>query len=935
MKARGLFFFATAAVWLGCKMDTMPPAAGDDPGGSPPRECIDQDGDGFGQNCARGPDCDDTRASVTSECFVCMRDAPGCACAEDGSRKSCGKVSARVGMQTVCVSGEMICAGGRWGECIPDGKAVVTITTARHPLGIGKATPCTGNPCDPYCRQYADTPDESLSTSGGLVGTDAGLTIERGDASARPIATDGPMPDSVRGTLEQAGQLPKPDAGVIYHELLPTTSATDTVVAPTENKPVDVYFLDSTTGPMSDAIADLKGVLHAPGGVIDRIRTATPDTWFGVGHYEQYDWRPWNQDDHGTLVFEHVLSMTPDVGAAGAALTWTQNQFFETGFVSPRSWISALFATATTGGLAGTSGYWVVPRAAWSSRQHAESGACPGGRIGYPCFRPTALPITVLLADAPSNNGPGGQYAYARRDPLNVEGATPWSAVAPVAVSGNGTEDRAHPIDPIDQYAAYTGNTMRDGVANQTWRWPSFDDCPAGSFATAKNVFFQFHVAERSWFHFDTVGSSFDTVLYLYRMGGEGIACNARHFAGVGTAPQPSSIDGVVDPGDYVLVLDGRRGATGDYTLHVNAMPDGVATHTAAEPNYDEALAAYRAIGGKVVTVDMSGYGCDDGPTSFLQRNTGKALDKLAIDTSSLDASGAPYRVAMYPFGGPCHAGEAPLEARIADAVVAIARGRMDLSLAAVDADDAVDFDGPPGGRTNLTPVNIDDASFVASVAAVPTPETAANCLAMLPDRFLGCQPGTRATFSVRFQPPPGVPSMPHDQIFTLVLRTLRDKGTILAETPVIIVVPGSGKTLRTDAWFIRDYDTSDVCKSGTVPYWSFFAWNAVTPGSSRVDFDIAVAPTVAELAAAPIDPLQFSDPPGPAALVGLPISARAGAPDTQTGGTVVDFTLRANQRFRTSKAMRLRAHLFASPDLALAPVLQLWNQSISCQPAE
>jgi hypothetical protein len=32
---------------------------------------------------------------------------------------------------------------------------------------------------------------------------------------------------------------------------------------------------------------------------------------------------------------------------------------------------------------------------------------------------------------------------------------------------------------------------------------------------------------------------------------------------------------------------------------------------------------------------------------------------------------------------------------------------------------------------------------------------------------------------------------------------------------------------------------------------------------------------------------------------------------------------------------MRLRAHLFASSDLAFAPILQLWNQSISCQPAE
>jgi hypothetical protein len=48
-----------------------------------------------------------------------------------------------------------------------------------------------------------------------------------------------------------------------------------------------------------------------------------------------------------------------------------------------------------------------------------------------------------------------------------------------------------------------------------------------------------------------------------------------------------------------------------------------------------------------------------------------------------------------------------------------------------------------------------------------------------------------------------------------------------------------------------------------------------------------------------------------------------------------VDATLRANMRPRTSKAMRLRAHLVASGDQSLAPILELWNQSISCQPSE
>src|SRR5687767_11364632 len=178
----------------GCKTEAMPPAMGDDWGGAgqPPGACVDQDDDGFGPNCWRGPDCDDSRSTVTNECFLCARDAPGCKCAEEGKQESCGKVTAQIGKQTTCSSGKMVCRAGTWGACIPDNKAVETISLPLHSLGLGRATPCTGNPCDPYCRQFADTPDETLSTSGGLVGTDAGLTLDRGEGAwfVRDYATN-------------------------------------------------------------------------------------------------------------------------------------------------------------------------------------------------------------------------------------------------------------------------------------------------------------------------------------------------------------------------------------------------------------------------------------------------------------------------------------------------------------------------------------------------------------------------------------------------------------------------------------------------------------------------------------------------------------------------------------------------------------------------
>jgi len=84
----------------------------------------------------------------------------------------------------------------------------------------------------------------------------------------------------------------------------------------------------------------------------------------------------------------------------------------------------------------------------------------------------------------------------------------------------------------------------------------------------------------------------------------------------------------------------------------------------------------------------------------------------------------------------------------------------------------------------------------------------------------------------------------------------------------------------------------------------------------SHIDFEVAVAPSVGELPAAPRDTLLFSDPPGPASLALQPIGAQkdlAGF-DTQLGGTLVDSTLAADKRPRDSKAMRLRAHVPVPP---------------------
>jgi hypothetical protein len=976
---------ATAVVLVGCETASHPPGAADDNTGRTAAACIDKDGDGYGLNCALGDDCDDGNPAITNGCYVCAHDAPGCPCTKEQARTSCGKVSARLGNTTTCAYGESVCTNGKWGECIPDGKTVKSFDTSRRTNGLSPAVACVGNVCDPYCQQYPDTPDDTLSTPTGIVGTPGGLTLEALDAgSPPPLMPNGPMPDYVKDRLTDAGLVPdaNPDV-IIYHELPPPATAQDQInTKVTGSKPIDVYFLENNAGRMQPIETRVKNEVPAAGGTVDQILAVQPDTRFGVGRFAQYDQANWNDtgitgapmlpDDQTVMPYEHILSPQTDRSELTDALQWALNQCIWAP-TTTRSWMPALYAIATGGGLPGTPSPWVAPRnAMWSSRGSliSEGGACPAGTVGYPCFRPGATPITVLLTDTPSNNGPGGQFAYARNAAWGIAGAQLWSA-APVPVVGNGTEATAQVID-ITKFATFSGNTtaqgtrFADGVgypaAGMGWEGTPagpYIDCEVDRGTTAKNVFFTFTVTKRTAFHFDAIGSNFRVVPYVYGhpndpMTGMPItttfnwlSCNEWGYNDPAN-PQfgdpdfvPTSVDGVVDPGStYYLVIDGKEGSEGDYVLHVNAMPDGAASGQVTEPNYDESLAAYNAIGGKVVAVDGSGYTCGSTVYKFLQKYTGDSLKMLLTDTGSLNAGGNPAIIYLQNNGSECNAADAPFPQQLATAILDISgnNSRANITAVAIDVDDAIDFDGPPGGPVNLTPVNIDDATFVDSIVTAPTAQTMANCTQTLADHYVGCLPGTQVAFTVNFSTPAAVPVMKNEQIFGFVIRILADGTRVLAEIPVIIVVPAVIPPVHHDAWFVRDYDTTGVCPMGTAPVWGLFAWNADTPSDSQIDFKISVAPTFATLTGNPSDFLRFSQPPGPTPLVGMPIGVHrsiSGGPDTQAGAALIDSTLDSNMWARDSKALRLQAHLIPSSDLTQTPTLQAWNLQISCQPAE
>jgi hypothetical protein len=98
----------------------------------------------------------------------------------------------------------------------------------------------------------------------------------------------------------------------------------------------------------------------------------------------------------------------------------------------------------------------------------AAQTSCPAGYLGYPCFRPGAVPIIVIITDAPFHNGPSGYDAYSGISPAPPDYATTVTAlndihakVLPISTSGGTTGDIAY--QHAQQIATDTGAVTVDG----------------------------------------------------------------------------------------------------------------------------------------------------------------------------------------------------------------------------------------------------------------------------------------------------------------------------------------------------------------------------------------------------------------------------------------------------------------------------------------
>ena len=158
----------------------------------------------------------------------------------------------------------------------------------------------------------------------------------------------------------------------------------------------DIYVLMDTSTTMDQEIENLKRSLVNQ--IMPGVRDAIPDVAFGVGHYDDFDQSPYG-NNAAFRAYENLQSITQDDQLVVAAI----NQLHTCcaigdGATYPEAGTVALWATATGEGL----GAWF------------PAGQTCGGKggFGYPCFRPGALPVIIVVTDALFHNGPNGSNPY-------------------------------------------------------------------------------------------------------------------------------------------------------------------------------------------------------------------------------------------------------------------------------------------------------------------------------------------------------------------------------------------------------------------------------------------------------------------------------------------------------------------------------------------
>ncbi len=501
--------------------------------------CVDADGDDFGERCARGSDCDDADPDMHAGCATCAVPSEGCACGVAAPPVSC-KVSSSVTDRGSlrCTVGTRFCRDGAYSACEGIASFEMEPPSRLGPrlsaLIDADAGLVACDPCEPGCFRIDDTlrPVADPGHDVAAVGTggitihseipDAGPGVPVGGGTSRkciPGVGDDTDCDGIPDQFDEVVGAPPfgSDHEAIFMELAPGESASEEFDITFYLRTADIYFLLDMTGSMGDErdrlTADLTtgNFLAKPSATecADRNFDGSPDNelrtrgiagniacvvrnarigtgWFreipfegpdNAGIYYGDDGVDSGDSTYGQFVFEHRSDISDNVDQALAALrafdVAGNSNWAEAG-------TQALYSVVT-----GDQLYM-----GWDRPAVPQRVDCPAGTWGYPCFREDALPVVIMISDAPMMDGPatsdgslgnecvgwfGAWCTRSVKQPidyprelLNDNHLGTGAAYIPVPNNTNERFDNAYDAGKvISSFKTYTGNTrvMRADVS--------------------------------------------------------------------------------------------------------------------------------------------------------------------------------------------------------------------------------------------------------------------------------------------------------------------------------------------------------------------------------------------------------------------------------------------------------------------------------------
>lgn len=885
--------------------------------------CIDLDGDGFGLHCTAGADCNDGDATRAANCGGRNVGTEGPCDVPSSVAVSCfGAPSLLDSGDTLCSRGTRFCVGGQWSHCSSDDEFTLS---GNHLLPLVSTGPNACSPCDPLCGLSTDYPDATGLTTDNSMGVvydpiGGGITLPSMMGSTLDD-TDG---DGVPDDYDAYPADPLLDG---YHDAVPPQifrllpfggpPVYDPLDIAIQVNTVDIYILFDNTGSMNQERANLVTTIGcgvgdpgcpAAGGIVQQIRGAIPDAWFGLGWFQDFPVSPYGLPAGDPLnpqdtPFVHVQDITASIPSTQAAVgTLTTNP--GSGADGPEAIPPSLYSIAT--GSAITRGAITE----WPAR--ATACATAGG-IGYPCFRPGSTPIVLLFTDSPMHNGPtlptvsASNYSaavptfnYAQaRDALVAIGAkvvTIWSGNDACSEYGcNASTDKGwRQQDYCEGCATVTTSctcpaTVPYLCPNAVPAAPRTGPTACGAVTRACNTCNAGCGCNPSSGNGCVTCSFTECTCYkppnTCTAATPGAVCTMGMNYSTLCMPQIPAVSHPVgcSPAAYSSCPPGSPLPCNSYNTGLNPL-----THVPPITLSPNDLSRYCTMRS---TTECAVWAANSGGLQWRQ---------LGVDTGSVDpATLQPVYTQIASNGGT----SGSFATSVVSSIQQLA-GYLRQDITVVVNDDP------------STPA-VDETQFVANVVPVPSAQTMARCTGTIasPAQFTQCLPGTDAQFQITFQNNIVMPMLLLPQEFNFTISVIANGTSTLSTTPVRIVVPPNGNIYEPTGYYQRDYDSTTICHGTERPNWGSFTWSpAAQPAGTSIDFVFYTADTLAGLDSATA--VTVSTPP-----TASPIDVSA--------------TLTAALEGTQLPYLRVRAVLNADSTRVYAPLLNGFEMTFTCSPGE